>query len=120
MRYTIQQELIGPGVRIALGALLALALIAIGEWARRNARLAGLPGLPSADIPSILTAAGTVVAYATVYAAYALYEFLPPGAAFILLGLVALADAGRRSASRPGARGSGRGRRLRDAAARRI
>ena len=91
MRYTIQQELIGPGVRIALGALLALALIAIGEWARRNARLAGLPGLPSADIPSILTAAGTVVAYATVYAAYALYEFLPPGAAFILLGLVALA-----------------------------
>ena len=91
VRYTIQQELIGPGVRIALGALLALALIAIGEWARRNARLAGLPGLPSADIPSILTAAGTVVAYATVYAAYALYEFLPPGAAFILLGLVALA-----------------------------
>jgi uncharacterized membrane protein len=43
-----------------------------------------------ADIPSILTAAGTVVAYATVYAAYALYEFLPPGVAFILLGIVAL------------------------------
>jgi uncharacterized membrane protein len=30
------------------------------------------------------------VAYATVYAAYALYEFLPPAAAFILLGVVAL------------------------------
>jgi uncharacterized membrane protein len=91
VRYTIQQGLIGPGVRIALGALLALALIAVGEWARRNERLSGLPGLPSADIPSILTAAGTVVAYATVYAAYALYEFLPPAAAFILLGVVALA-----------------------------
>jgi uncharacterized membrane protein len=91
VRYTIQQGLIGPGVRIALGALLALALIAVGEWTRRNERLSGLPGLPTADIPSILTAAGTVVAYATVYAAYALYEFLPPGAAFILLGLVALA-----------------------------
>ena len=91
VRFTIQQGLIGPGVRIALGALLALALIAVGEWARRNERLAGLPGLPIADIPSILTAAGTVVAYATVYAAYALYSFLPPGAAFILLGLVALA-----------------------------
>src|SRR5262249_35417346 len=87
----IQQGLIGPRVRIALGALLAAALVAIGEWSRRRERLAGIPGLPSADIPSILTAAGTVVAYATVYAAYALYGFLPPGAAFVLLGLVALA-----------------------------
>jgi uncharacterized membrane protein len=91
VRYTIQQGLIGPAVRIALGALLAVALIGVGEWARRKERLLGLPGLPSADIPSILTAAGTIVAYATVYAAYALYNFLPPGAAFILLGLVALA-----------------------------
>ena len=90
VRYTIQQGLIGPGVRIALGALLAAALVAIGEWSRRRERLAGIPGLPAADIPSILTAAGTVVAYATVYAAYALYEFLPPGVAFILLGIVAL------------------------------
>jgi uncharacterized membrane protein len=34
VRYTIQQGLIGPGVRIALGALLAAALVAIGEWSR--------------------------------------------------------------------------------------
>ncbi len=90
VRYTIQQGLIGPGVRIALGALLALALVAIGEWARRGEKLTGLPGLSSANIPSILTAAGTVVAYATVYAAYALYGFLPPPVAFVLLGVVAL------------------------------
>jgi uncharacterized membrane protein len=90
VRYTIQQGLIGPSVRIALGALLAIALVAVGEWTRRGERLARVPGLPSADIPSILTAAGTTVAYATVYAAYALYGFLPPSAAFILLGLVAL------------------------------
>jgi uncharacterized membrane protein len=90
VRYTIQQGLIGPRVRIALGALLAAALVVAGEWSRRTERRAGIPGLPSADIPSILTAAGTVVAYATVYSAYALYQFLPPGAAFILLGIVAL------------------------------
>jgi len=90
VRYTIQQGLIGPGVRIALGALLAFALVAVGEWTRRSARLSGLPGLPSADIPSILTAAGTTVAYATVYAAYDLYGFLPPTSAFLLLGIVAL------------------------------
>jgi uncharacterized membrane protein len=90
VRYTIQQGLIGPGVRIVLGALLAAALVAAGEWARRKETLSGLPGLPSAHIPSVLSAAGTTVAYATVYAAYALYGFLPPAAAFLLLGVVAL------------------------------
>lgn len=90
VRYSIEQGLIGPAVRVTLGALLALALVAVGEWARRTETLSGVPGLPSAHIPSILTAAGTTVAYATVYAAYALYDFLPPALAFILLGLVAL------------------------------
>jgi uncharacterized membrane protein len=90
VRYTVQQGLIGPAVRIILGALLALTLVGIGEWSRRSERLTGFPGVPSAHIPSILTASGTTVGYATVYAAYALYGFLPPAVAFILLGLVAL------------------------------
>jgi uncharacterized membrane protein len=91
VRYSIEAGLIGPKVRIALGALLAISLIVAGEWARRSERLAGMTGLPNANIPSILTAAGTTVAYAVVYGAYYLYEFLSPGSAFILLGLVALA-----------------------------
>ena len=90
VRYTIQQGLIGPGVRIFLGALLALSLVAVGEWSRRTEKLSALAGVPSAHIPGTLTAAGTTVAYATVYAAYELYGFLPPAAAFILLGAVAL------------------------------
>src|ERR1700682_5832929 len=94
VRYTIQQGLIGPGVRIFLGALLALALVALGEWSRRTEKLSALSGVPSAHIPSTLTAAGTTVAYATVYPAYGLYGFLPPDAAFILLGAVALLTLG--------------------------
>jgi uncharacterized membrane protein len=94
VRYTIQQGLIGPGVRIMLGALLGVVLVALGEWSRRTEKLLALPGVPSAHIPSTLTAAGTVVAYATVYAAYALYGFLAPPAAFILLGAVALLTLG--------------------------
>src|ERR1700722_19071201 len=94
VRYTIQQGLIGPGVRIFLGALLALALVAAGEWSRRTEKLSAFPGVPSAHIPGTLTAAGTTVAYATVYAAYGLYDFLPPAAAFILLGAVALSTLG--------------------------
>ncbi len=91
VRYTVEQGLLGPGVRIFLAALFAAALIAAGEWTRRNEIAAGITAVPAQHIPSILTAAGTIAAYATVYAAYALYGFLSPGAAFILLGLVALA-----------------------------
>jgi len=91
VRYSIEQGLLGPGVRIFLGALLATALIAAGEWTRRQEIVSGIAGVPSQHIPSILTAAGTVSAYATVYAAYALYDFLSPASAFVLLGIVALA-----------------------------
>ncbi len=91
VRYSIEQDLIGPGVRIFLGALLAAALIGGGEWTRRKERISGFAGLPTANIPSILTAAGTAVAYATVYAAYALYGFVDAALAFVLLGVVALA-----------------------------
>ena len=91
VRYSIEQGLLGPAGRVALGAMLALALVAAGEWARRSERLIGISRLPAAHIPGTLTAAGTTVAYADVYAAYALYDFLGAGTAFILLGVVALA-----------------------------
>lgn len=91
VQYSIEQGLIGPAARIALGALLAAALIAAAEWLRRREAPDAAARLPIAHIPSILTAAGTVVAYATTYAAYALYGFIDGGVAFILLGAVALA-----------------------------
>jgi uncharacterized membrane protein len=91
VRYTIEAGLIGPGMRIILGGLLALALVGLGEFTRRREVLAGYARFNTAHIPSVLTAAGTTVAYAVVYAAFALYNFLSPGAAFLLLGVVALA-----------------------------
>ncbi len=94
VQFSIEAGLIGPGVRIMLGALLAAALIAAGEWTRRHDVRAGFAGAANAHIPSILTAAGTTVAYAVIYAAYALYGFIGPAAAFVLLGIVALATLG--------------------------
>lgn len=91
VRYSIEAGLIGPGMRIFFGGLLAALLVAAGEWMRRKENKSDVAGVPTAHIPSILTAAGTTVAYATVYAAYALYGFFPPAAAFIALGVVALA-----------------------------
>jgi uncharacterized membrane protein len=90
VRYSIDAGLLGPGVRTLLGGLFALALLAAGEWTRRKESISAIEALPIANIPAILTAAGTAVAFATVYAAYALYGFLVPATAFILLGLVAL------------------------------
>jgi uncharacterized membrane protein len=90
VRYSIEAGLIGPGVRVMLGGAFALALLAAGEWLRRKQDDTAIDMLPIANIPAILTAAGTAVAFATVYAAYALYDFLVPATAFILLGMVAL------------------------------
>src|SRR3954469_21132948 len=90
VRYSIDAGLLGPGVRTVLGGLFALALLAAGEWTRRKESISTIEALPIANIPAILTAAGTAVAFATVYAAYALYDFLAPASAFILLGMVAL------------------------------
>jgi uncharacterized membrane protein len=89
VRYSIEAGLLGPGVRTLLGGVFALLLLAAGERTRRKESISAIEALPIANIPAILTAAGTSVAFATVYAAYALYGFLSPATAFILLGLVA-------------------------------
>jgi uncharacterized membrane protein len=90
VRYSIEAGLLGPRVRVALGGLFALALLGAGEWTRRKESISDIVALPVANIPAILTAAGTAVAFATVYAAYALYGFIAPATAFILLGMAAL------------------------------
>ncbi len=88
VRYSIEQGLVGPGMRIALGLLFSLALLAGGEWLRRSDK--GLPTLPLADIPSALTGAGAVAAFGTIYAAHALYDFIGPAFTFVALGAVGL------------------------------
>ncbi|WBL80537.1 DUF2339 domain-containing protein [Bradyrhizobium xenonodulans] len=90
VRYSIEAGLVGPGVRVFLGGLFAAALLGAGEWSRRKESISNIQALPIANIPAILTAAGTAVAFATIYAAYALYGFLVPATAFVLLGIVAM------------------------------
>ena len=112
-----------PDCSVRAGASLSarswrFVLIALGELARRREITAGITQLNTAHIPSILTAAGTTVAYADVYAAYALYDFLSPGFAFILLGIVALATLAAALIHGPWPCRSRPGRRLCDAGAR--
>lgn len=90
VRYSIEQGLVGPGMRVALGLAFAALLIGAGEWLRRRERPVELAAFSNANIPAILTAAGTSTAFASVYAAYGLYGLIGPGAAFVALGAVSL------------------------------
>lgn len=90
VRFSLEQGLLGPGARIGLAALFALALLIAGEVLRRRDYARALPGLGPGHVPSALTAAGAVSAFATVYAAFALYAFLGPATAFLLLGALGL------------------------------
>lgn len=89
VRYTIEAGLLGPGVRVLLGGLLATVLALAGEWSMRREVKLGV-AIPSAYIPGVLTAAAIVVAFGTIYAAHALYGFLGPASAFVLLGATGL------------------------------
>ncbi len=94
VRYSIERGLLGPAERIALGFLLAIVLFTAGEWLRRRDQALALPAaFAKADVPAILTGAAGIALFATIYAAHALYGFIGPGAAFVLLtvaGLVTL------------------------------
>ena len=91
VRYSIEQGMFSPAVRVGLGAVFAAVLVAAGEWFRRGERASPVAAVPAAHIPGILTAAGTVSAFGTVYAAHALYQFIGPAAAFVVLGAIAIA-----------------------------
>lgn len=92
VQYSIEQGVFGPGARLLFGAALASAAIAAGEWLRRRDGAHGfLAAFPTAHVPAILTAAGATGLFADVWAAHAVFGFLGSGAAFLALGVVALA-----------------------------
>jgi len=97
VRFSIEQGWFGPGARVVLGLLFALTLIAAGEFLRRREKAAGVMALASGEpanptlTPAVLTAAGTVAGFGTIYAAHALYHFIGPNIAFVALGMAGLA-----------------------------
>lgn len=91
-RYSIEAGLLGPRARMTMGALMSVALFGAGEFMRRRDRQDALPTMMSADIPGILTGAGAIGAFGTIYAAYALYGFVGPAMAFVGLTLLGIAS----------------------------
>lgn len=79
--------LFGPAMRTGAAVLASVAMIGAGEWLRRHPARLPLPGKSAA--PAAVTGAGLITLYAAIWAAFALYGFLPPLLAFALLALVA-------------------------------
>ena len=91
VKYSIDAGLLSPAVRLVMAALFGLALMAAGEFVRRRAVPLIADQFQNAMIPGILTAAGALTLFGVCYAAHGIYGFIGPAAAFLLLGLVALA-----------------------------
>ena len=91
VRYSIEAGLLGPAARVFFGGLFAAACSPPANGPAARKRSPPIAQLPIANIPAILTAAGTAVAFGTIFASYALYDFLAPATAFVALGLVAIA-----------------------------
>jgi uncharacterized membrane protein len=75
VKYSIDEGLLGPTTRVVLGVLLGIVLLVAADYMRRR----------SGTIGQALAAAGIADLYASLFAAVALYELLPPALAFIIL-----------------------------------
>ncbi|MCG8692911.1 MAG: DUF2339 domain-containing protein, partial [Minwuiales bacterium] len=89
VKYSIDAGLLGPAARVSLGGLLAVILIVGGEWLRRQPHQQAIVAIGPNYVPPAVTAAGIVAGFGSAFAAYGLYDLLPPVVAFILLALVA-------------------------------
>ncbi|MDQ0466795.1 putative membrane protein [Caulobacter ginsengisoli] len=77
--YAAQRGLFTPPVRLVSAVLGALAMLAASEWLRR-------PGpAQNSLVAAILAGAGAGGLYATVWAAWGLYRYLPGGPAVLLM-----------------------------------
>ncbi len=81
VKYSIDNNLVDPAVRVSLSGALGLALLGATEWVRKRAPW------PAAGV----AAAGVAVLYGTLFAANVLYALLPSWLGFVLLDTVTAA-----------------------------
>jgi uncharacterized membrane protein len=81
-KYSIEQGLLGPGLRVALGIATGLALHAVAIWLR--VKKGGHPSLAA------MAGGGSITLFATLLAALHYYQMFSPTLVFIVLAIVAL------------------------------
>jgi uncharacterized membrane protein len=91
VKYSIDQGLLSPAVRLSLAAIFGLVLVGIGEWVRRRSTPLLQNRFQNALIPGILTAAGSLTLMGVVFVSHAFYGYFGPAVAFLLLAMISLA-----------------------------
>ncbi|HEX7317477.1 MAG TPA: DUF2339 domain-containing protein, partial [Pyrinomonadaceae bacterium] len=79
LKYAFDNDWISPAVRVALGALAGLGLLAVGERLRRKGMR---------PYAYVLSGGGVLILYLSVYAAYDFYQLLAQPIAFLLMTAV--------------------------------
>ncbi|RVU36776.1 DUF2339 domain-containing protein [Hwanghaeella grinnelliae] len=87
VKYSIDNGLLTPAMRIATGLILSIALVIGGEWVRqktaqRETDRSDEPAKRADYVPPALTGAGVATAFGSLYAGYALYGLISPLFAF--------------------------------------
>jgi uncharacterized membrane protein len=83
VKYSIENQLVGPEMRVTLGGLLGIALIVAAHWVGGRLRVA-----ESGRIAQALAGAGIAVLYLASYAASALYGLVPPFVGFLAMAAI--------------------------------
>lgn len=88
VKYSIDEGLLSPAVRVSLGFILGVILAGAGEWLRRaRSDLSFMKDTPD-YLPSAVAAAGFAITFAAIYAAFGLYHLIP--ALIALVGMAAV------------------------------
>ena len=95
LRFAIESGFFSPFMRVIMASVMGVAFIGLGEFLRRKDDAEGMPAAlreigQRAYIPGVLTGAGVFALLGAAYAAYALYGFIGPAAAFVLMGMISL------------------------------
>jgi len=84
VKYAVENELLSPAARCAIGLIFGAFLVLAGEFLRRRTVAR------ETYVPAAITAAGLVIAFGSIYAAHSFYGLIGPTAAFAGMAAVGL------------------------------
>ncbi|MEH6404738.1 MAG: DUF2339 domain-containing protein [Sneathiella sp.] len=87
-KYSIENGLLGPWGRMALGFLTGGIMLSVGEWLRRQPENS-VKSSAWQFMPLAVAGAGFTTLYGVIFAGFALYQLFPPTVAILLMAFVA-------------------------------